>query len=1335
MLNNVKVLHSDGSTEDFKARFIKEQLLRETDISEQDADKIKRSVSDKIKKIGVKEVSTSTIRAEVSAQLMQRELFEAEKDSRKLGMSVAEYEDLLQNGCKDNANIGFSPEMVSKYAYDSIAKEYALLNMPKHCADAHTSGLLHHHDLEYFNTRPNCFNIDLRFFAKNGLKVDGIGLMGSTAKPAKTLEVLLNHLLQAMMACATVFSGGIGLANFNTLLAPFAKNRSYEDIKQAIQGFVFNCNMSLICRGGQVLFSSIGVDLSIPNVLADKQAIGPQGISNGIYADYQKEADLIFKAICEVSAEKDGNGAWHRFPNILFNIREGDLDKYEGNCKILHEMGANNPTIYYSNCIDLERSTMGALSSDTPVMTDKGFKYPQMLSIGDNVMTYNEKGGKEWNKIYNIIPKPAPEKIYKITLDNNYSFKVTENHKLPTKDGIIKSEDLKVGMELYNYIDELFTPTDDYESEFIGLFLADGYIRDDNRVQTRSNAIEFHIKQKWKIDAIIDLCNKCKYNYDIVEKNDKTYSIYVREVALRDKLNSYYDSNGVKHFPSDVWYDKNIVANIIKGLMFDGRKQGKNSWVWSCSDLPLVTDVLFAISYIGRPSTLYVDNRSGKTGNWRPNYRVAFGLGFKPKNKTKIKSIELVDNKDMVYDLSIENNPNYVCGLGGIHSENCRSSLPMNYTFDYEKDCLNTGNFMYSTLNLPLIALENDCNIKKFYSHLDELCETIYDTLIYRRKCVEDVLYNKKMSTFLLQKDKETGEPLYDLNRTTMTLGFCGLKECCDFLKLDDGEEIINFINEKKEEFFKRDGLRWSVIASPAESTAHRFAEIIKSKYPDAPLLGKKDHYYLTNSSHIPVTDEENIIKHIENANKYHPKTLGGNILHLWIKEVWSDPKSYWELNKKILEGGTIFWAYSKVFTYCNECGFTLNDKIEKCPICESKDLVTYDRCFAGDTFIYIKKDKIIKPVTLKDFVENYHVTDWQVPVFDYKTQSYIWSKVKRGIKNPPEPMINIHFNKGYKVTCTPNHNFYDYKTHNRKNSMYGTIVANDLSIKSRIMNHRCPIFLDNIEEDYLGTFIGFVLGDGNITLQKNGKNIFIRLKFYKKEKSDYCKEILDKNNLEYTFSDVGIDERYNSQTYSYYIGANNIGNKAYDIFNMTRGDKRAVIDMCYNQDLFVGIFAGLINSNGSVLVKSIKNDIVTTFNQVDRDILWLFYNIALLLGTNPSISFTQRDGYDSIGRIEITSLRAYDILNNIILRSPFDEALVKGKCISDAKSVNGMCSVSSISESIVQNSYCIETEHDGHNTLFNGVLAQNCTGYYLPTNGFNNGKQQEFQDRFRHNL
>ena len=653
--NHMKVLNNDGEVEDFQPRRIKQKILEETGLSEEEAEKIQRNVVNLIHQKYEEEISTSTIRSLINNQLIKKGLVREEEKTRKLGMSVQDFEQLIEQGCKDNANIGYSPEMISKYAYDSIAKEYALLKMPEKCAEAHKEGLIHIHDLEYYAVgRPNCMNYDLRFFAKNGLRIDGKGDMGSVAKPAKSLEVLLNHMLQAWMAGATTMSGGQGYVNFNTLLAPFCKGRSYEEIKQAIQGFIFNCNMSLICRGGQVLFSSIALDLSIPPVLADEPAISFGGVAIGTYKDYQEEADLIFRAVCEVSNEKDGDGAYHRFPNILFNIRKGDLDEYKGTCKLLHEVGANNPTIYYNNCLELERSTMG-----------------------------------------------------------------------------------------------------------------------------------------------------------------------------------------------------------------------------------------------------------------------------------------------------------------------CRSSLPMNYTGDYNKDCVNTGNMMYNTINLPLIALEVDGDIDKFFDKLDEVCEICYESLIHRRSVIIDSVYNKHLCDFLIQKDKETGEPLWDIDRTTITLGYCGLNECLEVLygynitemdMEDAGVKIIEFINKKKQEFYDRDGLRWSVIASPAESTSFRFAKINREKYPDCPVQGTGDNIYLTNSHHIPVSSGVSWIRHIENAGRFHHLSLGGDILHIWSGEVWSDPEAIWKLNRRILEyGNPVFWAYSKVFTFCKECQFTINDKLEVCPVCGSTDLRIFDRItgyyLAIDTF------------------------------------------------------------------------------------------------------------------------------------------------------------------------------------------------------------------------------------------------------------------------------------------------------------------------------------------------------------------------------------------------
>lgn len=974
MIDKKQVLHSDGTVEAFKPRLIKEQLLSETDISEAEAEKIKIRVAKKINGLDIDEISTSTIRAEVSAQLTSRGLFKAEEESRKLGMSVKEYEDLTENGCKDNANIDYSPEMIAKYAYDSIAKEYALLKMPKECADAHIDGFVHHHDLEYATNRPNCFNADLRFYAKNGLKIDGKGLMGSVAKPAKTLEVLLNHMLQAWMAGATVFSGGQGYVNFNTLLAPFARGRTYKDIKQAIQGFVYNCNMSLIARGGQVLFSSIGVDLSIPDVLRDEPAIGPSGIEVGTYEDYQEEADLIFKAICEVIDEKDGNGAPHRFPNVLFNIRDGDLNEYNGNCKILHELGANNPTIYYVNCTDLERTVMGCFSGEEGLwckinnkIVFKTFKELSKdlnadygITPVDNieVLTIDDDRNIIWSKAKNFI-KNKKRELYKVDLKGNKSFICDDTHSMimPTtlnKKNILELSDGSsvLGVNCNNV--NINLDFIDYRSIIYGFWLGDGY------KTVKYGCIG--VKKEDKIQYLKKVFKKANISCRIRETKRSTEFIFNK---------SFFDSLD--------FLNKNVLSGILSGLISsDGfveysiskEKPSLNIDYKSVSD-----DISNIFQYCCFMLGIKCSSKkfSQKNKNYSDYNRIKISCNKSSIHTLKqlvlrkeqsdiinsidennyreidifksqrIKSIKKIDRIEDTYCFEV--NDRIIIGNDFILTGQCRTALPMNYTGKYEEDCVNTGNFMYSTLNLPLIALETD-DKEEFYKKLHEMCEIVYKTVTWRREQIHDVIYNKHMSDFLLQKDKDTGKELYNFDTTTMTIGFCGLNECLHILGEDqeEGVKIVTYLNEMKDQFKERDGLRWSVIGSPAESASHRFATIIKEKYPDAPVQGTKDHYYLTNSSHIPVSEETTIVDHIRNAGIYHPLTLGGNILHIWLGEVWSDPEALWKLNQKIIKEGAIFWAYSKVFTYCNECGFTINDSIEECPICKSLDLVTYDR-------------------------------------------------------------------------------------------------------------------------------------------------------------------------------------------------------------------------------------------------------------------------------------------------------------------------------------------------------------------------------------------------------
>ena len=358
-----------------------------------------------------------------------------------------ELEELINKGCNDNANISYSPEVIAKYTYDKIAKQYALDIMPKEVAEAHNEGILHVHDMEYYALRPNCFNFDLRFFIRNGLSIDGKGVEGSVANPARSLEVLLNHLLQALMAGAQVFSGGLGIANFNTFLAPLCKSRSYYDIKQTTQGFIFNCNMSLVAKGSQCLFSSVGLDMSVPDHLKDVPAVTFEGETIGTYKDYQHEADMIFKAFLEVLNEKDASGQWHRFPNTLINIQDGDLDDYKGTCKVLHELGANNPTLYYTNQSNYVKSIMGCFSPDTSlwVKIDGELQYLSFKEIDRllnasvgvtpvnniEVLTIDDNRKIIWHKAKNFI-KNKPQELYKIKLAGNKSFVCDKTHTMIT---------------------------------------------------------------------------------------------------------------------------------------------------------------------------------------------------------------------------------------------------------------------------------------------------------------------------------------------------------------------------------------------------------------------------------------------------------------------------------------------------------------------------------------------------------------------------------------------------------------------------------------------------------------------------------------------------------------------------------------------------------------------------------------------------------------------------------------------------------------------------------------------------------------------------------------
>ncbi len=110
------VRNSNGEKTTWKPDKIRQTILNETDLTNELATKIKTRIQRKINRLrdeeGLTEISTTDLRSEVSSQLLKEGEFKALGQNRPLGMSISEFEDLLEKGCNDNANIFFSPEHI-----------------------------------------------------------------------------------------------------------------------------------------------------------------------------------------------------------------------------------------------------------------------------------------------------------------------------------------------------------------------------------------------------------------------------------------------------------------------------------------------------------------------------------------------------------------------------------------------------------------------------------------------------------------------------------------------------------------------------------------------------------------------------------------------------------------------------------------------------------------------------------------------------------------------------------------------------------------------------------------------------------------------------------------------------------------------------------------------------------------------------------------------------------------------------------------------------------------------------------------------------------------------
>ena len=250
----MKVVQKNGSIDEFDKNKIAKSVELETGLNYDAGLYVAKYVKKKLKKSKIKIVTGPLIREAVCMALLHYGYEHARYQYTRVGMPL--YDAISFDGgagTGDNANLHLSPETIHKRKADRLAKEQALLQMPKDMADMHLSGDIHIHDLEYFTTRPFCFDHDLRFTFYYGLVCDGTGEHTSVAGPAMRPEVAIMHAAKVLGASQTNCAGGQGFYNFLCFLAPYFKGMDYKTYKQCMQMFVYEMTQMLVARGGQSL--------------------------------------------------------------------------------------------------------------------------------------------------------------------------------------------------------------------------------------------------------------------------------------------------------------------------------------------------------------------------------------------------------------------------------------------------------------------------------------------------------------------------------------------------------------------------------------------------------------------------------------------------------------------------------------------------------------------------------------------------------------------------------------------------------------------------------------------------------------------------------------------------------------------------------------------------------------------------------------------------------------------------------------------------------------------------------------------------------------------------
>ncbi|MBE1424629.1 ribonucleoside-triphosphate reductase [Desulfomicrobium macestii] len=216
----------------------------------------------------------------------------------------------------ENANMAHSFQGLMLHLSGSVQARYSLEKYPEEVRQAHEHGYFHIHDLS-FGLAGYCAGWSLRDLLLEGFNLEGRCSSG----PPKHFDAALGQMVNFLGTLQNEWAGAQAFNNVDTYLAPLVRhdNLTYEEVKQAMQKFVFNLNTTSRW-GGQSPFTNLTFDLAPPTHIASEAVIIGGKLQDSTYGEYAAEMEMINRAFLEVMLVGDYHGRIFSFPIPTYNI-------------------------------------------------------------------------------------------------------------------------------------------------------------------------------------------------------------------------------------------------------------------------------------------------------------------------------------------------------------------------------------------------------------------------------------------------------------------------------------------------------------------------------------------------------------------------------------------------------------------------------------------------------------------------------------------------------------------------------------------------------------------------------------------------------------------------------------------------------------------------------------------------------------------------------------------------------------------------------------------------------------------------------------------------------